>query len=35
VPSLPVFFVGHVMYGVVVAVLYGALHPDGGMSVVL
>jgi hypothetical protein len=35
IPSVPVFFVGHVMYGVVVAILYGALHQDGGIGVVL
>lgn len=35
VPSVPVFFVGHVMYGIVVSVLYGMLHPDAGISVVL
>lgn len=34
-PSVPVFFVGHVMYGIVAAVLYGTLHPDAGISVVL
>jgi hypothetical protein len=33
VPSMPVFFVGHVMYGGVVAVLYGTLHPDASINV--
>ncbi len=31
-PSVPVFLVGHAMFGVVVGVLYALLHPEGGTA---
>ena len=35
VPSVPVFFIGHVMYGVVFAILYGTLHADTSLGAIL